>query len=348
MSKFNIQKAISKAAKTTNLNEARTGGGGDYTPPATGVPGVRFVAYVELGAQVTKWQNQERIQNRVELVFELHGKKWPLSESGQPQRITVKMSAPKPGQQPHVKSTYYKVFKAMNYEGTAKHFAELLGKDYVATVYHRQDKRDEKKVYAQLNDPNIEGSLPSIRAPFVEDEDGEPRRRKVPEAVGPLRLFLWEYPDADQWASIYLEGTYDDGRSKNKWQEAIMASPDFDGSPVQAMLMGLDDDEDDDVEEAKAQAKSRKEKDKPEPESEDDDDDYDGTNDIPTDDEPAFEADDDEDAEPERTKSVQGKTPRTKNAQVKREGTTKKAPASEPADDDDDDPLGDLTDDEDE
>lgn len=334
MSKFNIQKAISKAAKTTNLNEARTGGGGgDYTPPAKGVPGIRFIAYVETGAHKSKYKGKEKITNRCELVFELHGKRWPLSENGQPQRITVRMTMPKWGEKPHTKSMYYKTFKAMNYEGTANHYAELLGKDYVATVYHRPDKDDDKKFYAQFNDPAIEQSPYSIRAPFVEDEDGEPRRRKVPEAINPLRLFLWEHPDADQWASIYIDGEYDDGKSKNKWQDAIRSSLEFEGSPIESMLMGLDDGDDDadDPEEAKTVAKSRKAK--PEPEPEDDDDDHDGTNDIPD--------GDDED--------VQGETTRPKNAPAKRAPAKKKAkpvkeePAFDP--DDEDDPLGDLEDD---
>jgi hypothetical protein len=248
---FNIKNAISKAAKGVDMNVAQKGGG-TYTPPATGVPGLRFVAYVELGPQNETYQGQERVREQVKLVFELHGKKWPLSDNGQPQRITVSLA-----KSLNEKATFYKLFKAMNYDGKAKHFAELLGQDYVGTVYHSVWKSDPNKVTATFKDPNT--GVINIRPPFVEDEEGEAQRRNVPPAISELRLFLWDAPDADQWASIFIDGEYEPGKSKNVFQNAIKASPAFEGSPIEALLLGATDDDDaDDVEKAKAEAKAKK------------------------------------------------------------------------------------------
>ncbi|WP_334166795.1 hypothetical protein [Achromobacter mucicolens] len=297
---FDIKKAVAKAAKLTDLNQASKGGG-TWTPPAAGSPGLRFVSYVELGPQNEIFNKKPRIRAQAKLGFELHGKKWPLSDNGQPQRLTITLSAPMPGEQPSEKSHYYKLFKAMNYSGKYQHFAQMLGQAFVGTVYHRADEKDPNKVYAGFKDPN--SGVFNIRAPIVEDEDGEPRKRNVPETISDLRLFLWQDPDADQWASIYIDGEYDDGKSKNTFQEAIKASPAYEGSPIEALLAGdPDTGDDDDPEEAKAAAKKPaakpkgtvKPKAKPAPEPADDDDDEDGTNAIP-DDNPLADLEDDED-----------------------------------------------------
>lgn len=313
---FDIKKAVSKAAKTVDMNQAQKGGGGEYVPPAKGVPGLRFIAYVELGPQKDSWQGKERIREKVQLVFELHGKRWPLSENGQPPRMTVKLA-----KSLHEKSGFYKLFKALNYTGKHKHIAEMLGQDFVGTVYHGTfGEGDKATTFATFKDP-VTGII-NIRPPFVEDEDGEPQRRNVPEAINDLRLFLWDAPDADQWASIFIEGSYDDGKSKNVWQETIKGSPEFDGSPVEALLVGdIDTGDEDDPEVAKAAAKTRKAKAAPKADHGDDED---GTNAVS--DEPA-------------------KTTRPKTEQAKRAPVKEKAKVEEPAfdpDGDDDDPLGDL------
>jgi len=69
----------------------------------------------------------------------------------------------------------------------------------------------------------------------------------VPPPLTELKLFLWDNPDKDQWASIYIAGQYpaytDDtgkevrpARSKNVIQEKIMSALNWQGSPMQLLL----------------------------------------------------------------------------------------------------------------
>jgi hypothetical protein len=51
-------------------------------------------------------------------------------------------------------------------------------------------------------------------------------------------MFLWDYPSKEAWDSLFIEGTWDDGKSKNMLQELCMSATNFDGSPLQQMLMG--------------------------------------------------------------------------------------------------------------
>ncbi|KDD18723.1 hypothetical protein [Bordetella bronchiseptica] len=290
---FDIKKAVAKAAKITDMNQAQKGGGA-YTPPAEGKPGVRFIAYVELGPQKETFKGVERVREMVKLVFELHGKKWPKDQSGQPPRMTITIA-----KSLNEKAAFYKLFKQMNYSGKYTHMAEMLGQDFSGQVFHRKvGEGADQKVYAGFKDPA--SGMIAITPPFVADEDGEDKRRNIPPAVADLRLFLWDCPDKDQWASIYIEGAYDDGKSKNVFQDAIKASPGFEGSPVEALLMGDPDTGDgDDVEAAKAEAKKaakspKKSKAAPAPVPEDDDDE-DGTNSAATsDDNPLADLEDDE------------------------------------------------------
>jgi len=71
--------------------------------------------------------------------------------------------------------------------------------------------------------------------------------RKVAEPLTELKCFLWENPDAEQWASLYIEGEYaerrDDtgrivrpARSKNVIQDKIKAALNWPGSPMQRLL----------------------------------------------------------------------------------------------------------------
>jgi hypothetical protein len=158
-----------------------------------------------------------------------------------PQRITVKLH-----KSTNEKAGYYKLFKAMNYDGKAKIMAQLLGKEFLGTVFHKPWKSDPSKVNAQLKDP-VSGAF-SVRPPFVEDaETGETRRVQVDAPITELRCFLWNQASLPMWASLHIPGQYDavmnDGgtvkfpaRSKNVFQERIMAALNWEGSPMQGLL----------------------------------------------------------------------------------------------------------------
>lgn len=244
----NLQDKVKKAVQqSADMNEAKAGG--TYEPPAEGMAMLRFIGWIETGQHKTTYKGVDKLTYKGEAIFELHGKKYPVEEvDGKKfaKRLTVKLNLPDPGKNPGAKSTLYKLFKAMNWENKYTHIAEMLGQDFIGTVFHREYEQDgEKRVAAQFNDPKIEESPLTIRSPHlaVMGDDGEPetKRVKVPDPVSELRLFLWSNPDAEQWASIYIPGEYENGnvkRSKNVWQNRIKAAVNFEGSEIEALLLG--------------------------------------------------------------------------------------------------------------
>lgn len=214
-----------------NMTEATEGG--DYAPPAEGACRLRFIAYVEVGKHTSDFKGETKQADKVQLVFELSGPKHaPQDIDGEkvPYRLTIYENAGKNYGPLNEKANLYKLFKAMNYDGSATHFAQLLGKEYLGTVVHT--KKGEK-VYASLRNDNGY----TIRPPVFEDpETGETRRIKVDDPLSPLRIFLWNMADLEQWSSIFISA------ERNPFQKMIRQADNFVGSPIQIALLegGLD------------------------------------------------------------------------------------------------------------
>lgn len=230
-----VAAAIAKAAEQTDMREAQKGGG-DYVPPAAGLCRLRFVGYVELGQHHN--EKYGKTQEKVELVFELSGKNHaPKEVDGKlyPTRIAVRENLSL-----NEKAWFYKIFKAMNYNGEATHIAQLLGQDFLGTVHHN---KVGDRVYANLR--NESGY--TIRAPFHEDLEGTVHRVEAGPQISETRCFLWDYCDKAMWDSLYIEGQYDEvkddsgkvvkpARSKNVFQDQIRKAVNFPGSPIAELL----------------------------------------------------------------------------------------------------------------
>lgn len=221
------------------------GGGGEYVPPAAGTCRVRFIGYVEVGKHTREIKGTKKTENMVHLIFELSGPKHqPKDVDGTkyPHRITVKVN-----RSLDERANFYKLFTRMNYKGLAKHFGELLGDGFLATVVHREWLRKDgtTAINAELKD---DGGF-TIRPPRFEDPDtGEVRTINVDPAISDLRFFLWDHADMDQWTSLFIDGNYDEvkdkagkvttpARSKNVLQNTIKSADNFKGSPLEAFLV---------------------------------------------------------------------------------------------------------------
>ena len=235
-----VAAAIAKAAERTNMNEAQKGGGGDYVPPAEGLCRLRFVAYIELGKHHDEKFNKTR--DKVMLTFELSGPKHEAKklEDGTllPHRISITENLSL-----NEKANFYKLFRAMNYDGSATHIAQLLGNEFLGTVVHNKSK-DGKRTYANLRGD----SGYTIRKPYVEDpETGEVRKIPAAPQISETRCFLWDYADKAMWDSIFIDGEYEaekndageitrPARSKNVFQNQIKTAVNFPGSPIAEIL----------------------------------------------------------------------------------------------------------------
>lgn len=237
---FDLKKAVGQIAKNApNMQEAQKGGG-DYTPPPAGACSLRFVAYIELGKQKTTFKGETKIKDKVRLVFEVHGKNYPVKELDDgtkiPQRVTITETLSL-----SEKAHFFKIFNAMrNGREDITHMAQMLGEPFRGRIFHNEGK--EGKVFANLR--NEAGY--SIAPPYVEDpETGESRKVKVPEALSELRLFVWDQPSKEMWDSLFIEGEYEEGKTKNVLQAAVLAAANYKGSPLEQLLAGAMPDDDD-------------------------------------------------------------------------------------------------------
>lgn len=220
-----IQALAAKAAAAKNMNETKAQA--DFKPLEPGTCMLRFVEYVEIGEQVGSYQGKETVKNKAKVVFEVFGKKWPLSEEGKPPRIYITVTN---SQNP--KSGIVKLFKSMNYAGDLVHIAQALGRPFVGKLEHNKvGEGDKARTYVNLSD-NV------VSAPRYEDPvSGEVREVPVPPAVGELKLFLWDNPTVEAWNAIFIEGVHEEsGKSKNWLQDLILSAKNFPGSPVEAMI----------------------------------------------------------------------------------------------------------------
>lgn len=237
-----LQNAISEAAEQTDMNEAQAGGGGERRVPDAGLTRLRFISYIETGTHHDEKYKKDK--KEVTLQFELSGPKHPPLELEDGRKIpfviTINESISL-----NEKANFFRLFKRMNHTGQFKHMAQMLGHEFLGTVViTTKGEGAEKRTYANLRDD----AGYTIRPPYVEDpETGDSRKIEVQPALTPIKCFLWDYCDKDQWDSIFIDGRWDDrkddkgnvieeGRSKNFYQNKIKAAKNFAGSPIANLL----------------------------------------------------------------------------------------------------------------
>lgn len=235
----NLAQKIAKQAPDMRVPTA----GGDFKPPAEGLARLRFVGYVEVGPQVETYLGSPRIKPKVLLQFELSGKKHPPIELEDgtvvPRRMTIELTHSN-----SERATLYKLFTVMNHRKDASHIAMLIGDSFIGKVFHHEfkDSRGQDRVVARLKP---KGGEYTIAPPFYETEDGDIKEYAVDEMLSDPMLFFWDLPDMEQWDSLYIDGEFSDGNSRNVIQEKIRRSTEWENSPMFAIL-----EEDDDIDPA--------------------------------------------------------------------------------------------------
>ena len=205
-----------------DLNEAVKGGGGGRLLPE-GYAFGRLVEYIEFGNQPQEFQGQAKAPAlEFTLGFALTGQGYQ-NDDGTPYVVRTYNTALSRNE----KARAFKLFKALNWKGTAKSFAQLLGDTFLVKIKQVPKSRTDPKIVSRID---LDGFLPPLD-PVT--------RQPYPIAEAPddmYRLFLWSRPTKEAWDSLYIEGEYE-GKSKNRIQEQILAALDFQGSPLQQLLM---------------------------------------------------------------------------------------------------------------
>jgi hypothetical protein len=234
------------AAEGADQTKSVAGGGTDIPLAAAGPCLMRFVGYMELGKQNGKFKGLPVVKEKVRLIFELTGKRHPVTVlpdgTKLPYRITVEENYSL-----NEKATFFKIFQRMNYRQDAQHIVQLLGEGFKGEIFHDKWTGTDGKERTDITLKGPGGY--SIAPPRKEDEDSETGyvAVEVPQAVSPIRCFLWEQADLAQWASLFIDGEYperkDDkgaviapAKSKNVFQNKIKSAVNFKGSPIYNLL----------------------------------------------------------------------------------------------------------------
>jgi hypothetical protein len=213
------------AEVSDDMNEAVKGGGGGRLLPEGYAFGT-FCEYIEFGQQPQEYKGAAKEPSmEIQLGFALTGQGYS-NEDGTPYIMrTYPMALSR-----NEKANLFLLFKTMNWKGTAKHFAQLLGQHFLIPIFTKQPGPTATAGAKPRSQMNLKGMLPPLdpvtKSPY-------PIAAVRPED---LKLFLWTHPVIETWASFYQEGKYDDGGSKNKIQEKMLSALDFHGSPLHLLL----------------------------------------------------------------------------------------------------------------
>lgn len=217
--------ANAAAEQGPDMNEAVKGGGGARLLPAGYAYG-RLVEVVELGNHAQEFQGKAKDPAlEVQLGFALYdtGDRKYSNDDGTPYIVRPYSFAISRNE----KARAFLLFKALNWKGTAKSFAQLLGQAFLVKIVHEAKSKTDATIVSRID---LKGFLPPLDA-------ASQMPYPIPEApVSLMKLFLWSHPTKEGWDALYVDGKYDDGSSKNFVQEKILGALDFMGSPLQQLL----------------------------------------------------------------------------------------------------------------
>ena len=231
------------AAAVTDQTTVSTGFVREVAP--AGFTTARFISYVETGKQPQRaFQGVEKPDAyEVRLAFELNGPKHVTEYEHEGVKKTrtniIRITATISNNE---KSNFFKLLEKMTYgRNDIKHMAQMLGEGFLVKVTHNADKKDPKKLYA-----NLKSDVWNIDQPAVTDPiSNETTILAVPAATQDMQCLLWNTPSPEQWASVFIDGEFTrevEGQqvttSKNFIQDRAMAASNFIGSPLEAMVMG--------------------------------------------------------------------------------------------------------------
>lgn len=197
--------------------------GGSYVAPKAGKALVRLVSYVEVGKHEDNFKGEKKVNEKVELVFELHGKNYPLNANGQPSRITVRENLSM-----FEKSNFYKLFVMLKGNRSIRHMAQLVGEGWLAEVYNTTGANGITYATFKTKEKPYNFSLPIIEDPVT----GEEKEISIPQPISQLKVFIWDFPTKESWNSLYIEGEYN-GISRNVLQEKIRNALNYKGSKIE-------------------------------------------------------------------------------------------------------------------
>lgn len=218
------QQAAKQAEVSPDMNETHEGGGGRIVPEGPYVG--RLVEYIDFGVHPEEFGGQAKDPSPAfQIGAALFGEGAQDAE-GRPYIIRSNSHFPLRIKR-HAKATTAQIFAAMNYKNdpNIRHFAQFLGEPFIFHVVVKKSKSGR-----EFNDID----WVKTQAPM------DPMSRKpyeVPALADEYyKIFLWDFPTKEDWDKLYIEGVFDDGKSKNFIQERILSALNYQGSELQLLL----------------------------------------------------------------------------------------------------------------
>ena len=216
-------------------------GGFDRKPAREGVALFRLRSYIETGQHtVKKGQGKGKVQQWADLEFELVHPDHMIGPDDKKFPDTIRVRDLNVSMNP--KASYFKLFKAMNYDGQYTSFAQMLGHGFLGRVVHNVVGDN---TYVNMRD---DGNWLIGRPSYTPDPINAPEtvvEVPVPELHGDVQLFLWEAPGIDapmvqkMWDSIEIIGEKEDGTPYKNWiQEKVRSNMEWEGSFTQSVVGG--------------------------------------------------------------------------------------------------------------
>ena len=213
---------------SVDMSETSTGGGERVILP-TGTYVAILCEYIEKGTQKNAHDPKKAPASVAELRFAV----FPMARNEQGHAIPGKYESPvflttyNQTISNHEKATLKKMFTAMNWQNSNRtHIAQFLGEHFQVKVEKYKNKSDK-----DANKLDRGSIMPPI------DVYGQPMPKPELDDKA-YRVFFWDMPTKETWDALYIEGAFDDGRSKNFIQEEILGAVDFNGSALDQLLSG--------------------------------------------------------------------------------------------------------------
>ena len=216
-----LNSLINAAIQTQEVDMTQESTGGGLMPE--GYAMARMVTYIEMGKQPQEYQGKAKpAADEFRVGFKLFGGPDNCYDGRFISTFDLSLSN-------GTKAGAKRLFDRLNWDNSIVHVAQALGKAYLVHVIVAKSKTTGK----DSNRIDIDGLLPPIDpvskgaypVPEVKEED--------------LTYFFFEHPTKETWDSLFIDGTWDDGKSKNSIQEKILTAINFAGSPLEQLISGV-------------------------------------------------------------------------------------------------------------
>lgn len=216
--------AAAVAEVSDDFNEATAGGGGGRLLKEGPVV-ARLVSYVDFGKQPQEFGGKPKDPaNEFKLGFALYGPDY-LNEDGTTPYVIETYGI---AESRNNKAGAFLLFQAMNWKKQATAFPQLIGELFIVDIKTHTPKKEGSKPRSIVN-------LKTVRAALDPMTSAEYQAPPVPDSY--YQMFSYKKPTLEAWDSLFRDGQWDDGASKNRVQETILSAVDFAGSELEALLL---------------------------------------------------------------------------------------------------------------